>query len=775
MLIGIAPKNEHGHDSCIQIGMASNIHQTRADTLPIPAAGELESACARAMEHQVAGRIDLARQLYTGILQAQPAFAAANYGLGMVHVQSRRPAESLPFLLAALQASPEMPDYWLGYLEALTLAGETHEAQRTLALGRQHGLAGAAVEDFARRLEAKLTSEAQAEPLVEPQSAAPPPLDRAAPERPPTARDAIMARGSGRPNRRIEGPSVRKQESALLEMVKKRNFEAALSLAREMVERFPERGLAWKVLGALLPTADGFDQALAALQTAARLLPRDAEAHVNLGFTLAKAQHFDEAEFHLKRALELDPEFATAHYRLAAAYELQGRYADAEASLRRGFALRADYVAGDDQLSHSHLLFLMSHNPSIGADELFAEHRRYGAYFENRLQRSSPRHRNDRDPRRCLKIGIVSGDLFSHAVASFIEPILTLLVGRPDLELHAYYSNAKHDDVSARLMRNFKTWNVVCELTDHELANAITKDRIDILIDLSGHTGLNRLPAFARKPAPIQASWIGYPGTTGLRAMDYFLADPHFLPPGEFDRYFTEKLVYLPAQAAFQPHEAAPPISSLPALATGRVTFGSFNRLGKINEATINLWSQLLRELPESRMLLAGIAPGADHGKLIAQFAAAGIGAGRLAIHERCGMDSYLALYHQVDLCLDTYPYNGGTTNIHGVWMGVPTLTIAGSTPAARPGAAILSQVGLEGFTAANATEFVAQGVHWASHLDALAEVRQGLRRRLQESPSRRADIIALALAAALRRMWRRWCAGLPAESFHSTASDLAG
>jgi predicted O-linked N-acetylglucosamine transferase (SPINDLY family) len=137
-------------------------------------------------------------------------------------------------------------------------------------------------------------------------------------------------------------------------------------------------------------------------------------------------------------------------------------------------------------------------------------------------------------------------------------------------------------------------------------------------------------------------------------------------------------------------------------------------------------------------------------------------------------METYLALYHQVDLCLDTYPYNGGTTSIHGVWMGVPTLTVAGRTPAARAGAAILSQVGLQGFTAVNTREFIAQGVHWAGHLDALAQIRAGLRRRLQESPSRRADIIAVALAAALRRMWRRWCAGLPAESFNSATSNLS-
>lgn len=745
-------------------------------------ASPLDAECARAMQLQLAGRLDLAGRIYRTILQAQPQHAAANHCLGMLHVQAQRPAEGLPNLIAAMQAKPEMSEYWLGLLEALTLAGQLEAARNTLAVGRQHGLAGASVEDFASRLQARLGREA----AVKTPAAAPPPADPAEPAQSATALEPIeapQARKAQRPpkaprarkprhaGRRIEDLSLRKQESALEAMVQKRNFGAAFELARSMVERFPKRGLAWKIVGAFPPKNDNYDEAIAALQTAVRLLPRDAEAHVNLGLTLAKAKRFPEAEFHLHKALELKPGFTAAHYRLAVAYELQGRFADAEASLRRGIALRTGYIAGDDELSHSHLLFLMSHNPLIDADALFAEHCRYGEYFEERVRDSWPTHSNSRDPKRCIKVGFVSGDLCRHAVATFIEPILTQFKDRPDLELHAYYTNTSHDDVSQRLLKNFKTWNVVCPLSDLELADVITKDGIDILIDLSGHTALNRLPAFARKPAPLQASWIGYPGTTGLRAMDYYLGDPHFLPPGEFDRYFTEKLVYLPAQAPFQPHEAAPPVSPLPALGAGQVTFGSFNRLAKINDATINLWSQLLHELPDARMLIAGIAPGGDHGELTARFAARGIGAERLAIHERCGMDSYLALYHKVDLCLDTFPYNGGTTSIHGVWMGVPTLTIAGSTPAARSGAALLSQVGLKGFTTADTAEFVAQGVYWAGHLDALAEVRQGLRRRLQESPSRRADLIAQALAAALRRMWRRWCAGLPAESFHSTSN----
>jgi predicted O-linked N-acetylglucosamine transferase (SPINDLY family) len=550
--------------------------------------------------------------------------------------------------------------------------------------------------------------------------------------------------------------------------------EALLS-ARTLTKRFPERGLGWKTLGALLWAQGDSGNAVTAMQTAARLLPQDAETHANLGMTLTKLDRFDEAEAYLRRALEIDPAFAAAHGHLGDMYQLQGRYAEAEASLRRTLELQPDeYKDGEDQRRTS-LLFILSHNPATDADSLFTEHCRVGAHLEGRLRASWPQHPNVVDPNRCLKIGLVSGDLRHHAVASFIEPVLEQLRDHPGLELHGYYNYAIEDQVTERLRGHFKHWHRIVTFSDAQVAQQVMDDRIDILIDLSGHTSLNRLRAFARKPAPVQVSWIGYPGTTGLRAMDYYLADPHFLPPGQFDGQFTEKLVYLPAQAPFRPYAAAPPVNALPALETGTITFGSFNRIGKITASTVDLWSQLLRALPAAKMLIAGTPVAGPQNALISQFAAAGISAERLTFHPRCNMDLYLALHHQVDICLDAYPYAGGTTNIHAVWMGVPTLTVAGPTPAARQGAAILSQVGLDGFTAVNAADFVDKGIHWAGHLSVLADIRQGLRARLRESPSRRADTVAAAFEGALRHMWARWCAGLPAESFHPTVSEPIG
>lgn len=705
----------------------------------------------QAIEFQLAGNLDRAEQIYRDILGAQPTHAAANHCLGMLFVQAGRPADGLAQLFSALEASPQTPEYWLGYLEALLLAGQLDGAGAALAVARGSGLKGPAVEDFAQRLAAKSGA-------ATPAPAAPnkiPKLPRAA--------------------RRREEHFLKQQDSAIQSLLKQGRFADGLELSRAMTVRFPERGLGWKVFGALQWALGNAPEALDAMHTSTHLLPQDAEAYANLGVSLTKLERYGDAETYLRRALEIDPGFSAAHAGLANWYQMQGRYAEAEASLRSAAADAGEGGLADTDLRNSSLVFVLSHNPTLDPQALFAEHCRIGAILEGNLRGSWPRHRNSREPQRRLRIGWVSGDLCNHAVAHFIEPVLAQLQQRASLQLHAYYNNPVEDDVTRRFRGYFARWNAVAALSDAELAKKITADQIDVLIDLSGHTSLNRLRAFARKPAPIQASWIGYPGTTGLRAMDYYLADGHFLPPGRFDGQFTEKLVQLPANVPFQPHPTSPPVNSLPALETGSMTFASFNRLGKINAGTIALWSQLLCVLPDSRMIVGGLPRDGREQLLIDQFGTHGIGRERLVLHYRDTMDVYLALHHQVDICLDTYPYSGGTTTFHALWMGVPTLTIAGPTPAARQGAAILGQLGLDEFVASGPEDFVAKGSHWAGHRGELAQVRRGLRERWQASPARKPEIVADSLERAIRTMWLRYCARLPAESFQIAEPQTPG
>lgn len=580
----------------------------------------------------------------------------------------------------------------------------------------------------------------------------------------------MPARPSAR--RRAKIPNPRRQEKNVEAMMIEGRYKDALGLARSLTECYPRRSYGWKALGALLAGQKDVAGALIAMQTAVQLAPRDPEALRNMGVTLYQEGRYAEAERYLRRALEIDPNSAAVHNDLGVTLASQSRVIEAQTHFQKAIALTAHESTSNSDLPRSSLLMGLSCDPAVDAESLFAEHCRVGEHLERQLRPSWPRHSNNRDPDRRLQVGFVSGDFCNHSVANFIEPILTRFKDYPSLELHCYYNNYFEDPITLRLRGYTHHWRRVLRLSDQQLEQQIRDDGIDILIDLSGHTSLNRLRTFAHKPAPIQASWIGYPGTTGLRAMDYYLADPHFLPPGQFEHSFTEKIVRLPAAWAFEPYGSSPPVNDLPALERGFVTFGSFNRLAKLNPFTVRLWSRLLRETPGSIIVLAGIPLNEHRQALTELFHSEGIVSERVAFFPRGNMETYLALHHQIDICLDTFPYTGGTTTNHALWMGVPTLTLAGQTPASRQCAANLSHLGLEGFIASNPDDFVQKGLFWSTELAALADVRRGLRERRLGSPLSRPEIIASGLESALRHMWRRWCQDLPAQSFSITASS---
>jgi predicted O-linked N-acetylglucosamine transferase (SPINDLY family) len=354
-------------------------------------------------------------------------------------------------------------------------------------------------------------------------------------------------------------------------------------------------------------------------------------------------------------------------------------------------------------------------------------------------------------------------------VASFIAPIFRSLAGQPGLSLHAYHNFPAHDHVTAELRALVPQWRDIAELDDVAVERLIRADGIDILIDLSGPTAYNRLPVFARKPAPLQATWIGYPGTTGLSTIDYLLTDRHLVPPGRFDEQFTEKLAYLPLSAAFMPSPRAPALLPPPALKNGYLTFGSFNRLSKFGPHVIAVWGKLLRALPDARLVLAGMPEGGSgYEQMRGWLQDAGIAPERVRFHPRMAMDDYLALHNEIDLCLDTFPYSGGTTTFHALYMGVPTLTLAGKTMAGRQTVCVLEHNKLTQFIAEDAEDFVRKGIAASRDLAGLAELRARLR---ADSPLWAADAvprIANGLENALRLMWERWCAELPPVSFEA-------
>lgn len=534
-------------------------------------------------------------------------------------------------------------------------------------------------------------------------------------------------------------------------------FVEAEASCRRALELEPNLAEAHNNLAMVLNKEGHFKDSEASCRQAIELKPELAEAHSNLANVLRKQDRPGEAEACCRRALELKPEFADAHSNLGAALMDQGQLAEAAASYRRALAIQPDLTA-----AHQDLLFCLSHGGEIAPQALFDEHLRFADRFEAPLRYAWPRHQNSREPDRQLRVGFVSSDFREHAMAHFMEPLFSQLAHDTGLSLYAYSNHAVEDGVTRRLRSHVSHWNQVCTLSDEMLAAKVQADGIDILVDLTGHTANSRLLAFARKPAPIQCGWIGYLGTSGLKCIDYYLADRYFLPPGDFDRYFTEKIVYLPAVATFQPSLDAPGVNPLPALTSGRFTFGSFSRISKLNPGVIALWSQLLRELPESQILIGAMPRDGRHQAISGWFHDQGIAPERLQFHPRSDFQTYFALHHQVDLCLDPFPFTGATTTSHALWMGVPTLTLTGQAATARLGPALLHHTGLDAFIAHSPRDFVEKGIYWANHLESLAQLRAGMRERFLRSPIGQPALVAQGLSDSFRQMWRDWCANSP-------------
>lgn len=530
------------------------------------------------------------------------------------------------------------------------------------------------------------------------------------------------------------------------------HFNRAISMRHDFVVAHRAKGQANRALGQVGTAIENF-------QTALSINPDLAEVHNDLGLALLDAGKLSDATRCFQRAHDLAPTFPPFINNIGMALAARGNHSGAIQSFRRAIAIDPDFPD-----AHTNLLFYLSHDTTQSPQTVFDAHRAYADRVEAPLRPAWPTHRNLRDPRRTLRLGFVSADLRAHAVASFIEP-LWLALDKSQFEIWVYSNHAAEDEVTKRLRNTSRNWRNVVNFSDADLVAAIQQDGIDILFDLSGHTFGNRLRAFAHKPAPIQVTWIGNPNTTGLQAMDYYLADRFSAPPGLLDSLFTEKIVRLPSGVLFQPFEQSPDVNSLPALSSNRMTFGSFSRGDKLVGEVAALWACVLAAVPGSQMLVGGVT--ADQQAHVAeQFSAHNVEASRLIFVPRSNMADYLAAHHRVDLILDTFPFNGGTTSCHAAWMGVPVLTIAGKTMASRVGVIINSNLGLFDFIAESNDDFVAKAQSWASRHQELAKLRSELRGRMAASPFCQPQRVTRWVETALRTMWQRWCAGEPPASF---------
>ncbi|RKF42762.1 tetratricopeptide repeat protein [Paraburkholderia fungorum] len=753
-----------------------------------------------ALAHHHKEEFDDAEALYKAILDARPGHADVQYNLGVLYTQRGRPADALPHLEAALGGAPNNGQFWVAYISALIDADQTQAAWLALEMGQQRGLKGPAVDGLITRMAhgAPVLATAAVSPVV----ASPEPSVTVAISTDRATTDATDITAAALDTRRPTPQEINRFNT----LFTKGHIPDAVKLGRSLTERYPSNGLAWRCLGIALHKAGQYSESAQPLRNAVKFGSDDSEVRKALADLLRILGQYAEAEAECRKLLELHPDHSEGHRILGMVLPGLGRTSEGIAECRRATELTPDYAESHSTLgvvllnagatdeaelsfrraleldpknapSRSNLLFTIAHNPHVAPEQIYAEHREFARIHETSLRLPKLHHANSRAPDRQLKIGIVSGDLFRHAVASYLLPIIEPLAKDKSLQLHVYYNHAQEDDYTQWMRGQVHQWTMITGMADEQFVAKVRADKIDILIDLSGHTGRNRLQAFARKPAPIQASWIGYPATTGLDAMDYYLSDRFFTPFGEIEQQFSEKLVHLASIGPFQPDRNAPPVNILPAMHNGYITFGSFNRLNKLRPDVIAVWARLLRELPTSRMVLGSMNGDEGDEKLISWFVNEGIARERLTFRPRTRIEVYLQQHFQVDICLDTFPYTGSTTVLNSLWMGVPTLTILGKTMASRAATAWLAHSGLDAFAAEDADDFVAKGVKLASDIPALASIRTALRERCMQSAPFRPELVAQSLSRAFRTMWQRWCNGLAPAAFsaHDPQADADG
>ncbi|MDB5408001.1 MAG: repeat-containing protein [Rhodospirillales bacterium] len=493
-----------------------------------------------------------------------------------------------------------------------------------------------------------------------------------------------------------------------------------------------------------LPAAAGIYRQLIAAH------PRFAKAYCNLGAVLEPLGELGEAAKVLETAMALQPNYAAAMMNVGTVLQVGGDVAAALAVLRRALA-----IAPEPRI-HSNLLMYLNYRPDVGDAAIAAEHREWDRLYARPVAPDPPVARPS-DPARHLRIGFVSADFRTHSVSYFLEPLLAHR-DRAAAEIFLYSDVAAPDATSERLAALADHLVPILGHSDDAVAARVQADGIDILVDLAGHSGANRLMLFARKPAPVQASWLGYPNTTGLAAMDFRITDSIADPPSA-DALHSETLIRLAdGFLCYQPPADAPAVAPLPALAARQITFGSFNNLAKVTPEVVRCWAAILGAVPGSRLILKShsFADAGTSERYRGLFAASGIAAERLDLLPRIlATDGHLAAYHRIDIGLDPFPYNGTTTSCEALWMGVPVMTLAGTRHAGRVGASLLSRLGLDALVATDEAEYVATAARLAGDLPGLAALRGGLRERMRRSKLCDAAGFAREMEGAFLRMWQ--------------------
>ncbi|MGN6669559.1 MAG: tetratricopeptide repeat protein [Trinickia sp.] len=743
-----------------------------------------------ALVHHQAGRLADAKALYTRILAAQPKHPDALHFMGLLACQLGQSEAGIALMRESIAAHAS-PIYYNNLGNALRDARKLDEAvaayRRAVELEpgyadaynnlgnalRETGDAASALTSCARAIELKpgyaeaYNNLANALKDLGELDAAIAAYGKAIAAKPAFAEAhlnlgiALQAKGHG---------------------------DAALECVRESIKLAPRLAIAHDKLAGILMHRGDIQGAIEAYRRVVELTPDSAQAHNTLGNVLNGAGRVLEAVPRYERAIAIEPDFADAYHNLANALRRLGAPERALGLARRAIELRDDTPSFHNNLgtiladlgqpdaalacyrdalalnpdfgeSHTCVLFGQSYASNWSASTHLADARYFGEKMAARARPYSQWPALTDAPRtgRPLRVGFVSADLRKHPVGYFFESVLAQL-DRARIEPIAY-SNALHsDELTERIKPRFSLWRHVAETDDAALAQRIRDDRIDVLIDLSGHTGRNRLPMFAWRPAPVQVSWLGYFATTGLAEIDYLLADPHVVPPGEEGQY-TERIWRLPdSYLCFTLPTESVAVAPLPALANGHITFGCLNNHKKLNEGVLAVWSRILLAVPGSRLLLKNHQLGEPSivRDTLARFAQHRIDETRLQLEGPSSREDYFATYGRVDLALDPFPYPGGTTSVEALWMGVPVLTRRGDRFLSHLGELVAKTVGLHDWIAADTDDYVARAVAAAANVPALAALRATLRDRVERSPLADAPRYAAHWMTAIEHLWQQ-------------------
>ncbi len=565
-----------------------------------------------------------------------------------------------------------------------------------------------------------------------------------------------------------------------------RRLDEAIAAYRKALALRPDCAQTHSNLGCALKDYGQFAAAAASCREAIRLAPDYPEAHSNLGNALSEQGDLDASIEAYLTAIRLSPHFASAHYNLANVLQQQGRLDEAIASYRKAMELTANYVEAYNNLSnalknrgeleeaiellreavalrpgealvHSNLIHSLHFQTGCGASVQRSERARWNRRHAEPLRTFRRAHENPRNPDRRLKIGYVSPDFCGHPVALFLLPLLEAHdAGR--FEVFCYSSVRRPDAFTSRLRRSAHVWRDVLACSDSELAEQVRRDGIDILVDLTMHSANSRLLAFALKPAPIQVSWLAYPGSTGMETIDYHLTDAYIEPAGEDEASSYDRPIRLPdSWCCYQPLGKVE-VGELPAIQAEHVTFGSLNKLSKVTDSVLRCWARVLCAASGSRLLMS-CPEGYSRLRILGIFEKGGVTADRVEFITYLSRPDYLRVFQRIDVLLDPFPCNGMTIACDSLWMGVPVLTLPGDMPVSRAGLSLLSTVGLAEFVAGTEEDYVQRAARCANDPARLSETRRSLRKRMQESPLMDAARFARNMEHAYRQIWQTWCA----------------